>query len=76
MCADRHRRWAIRQGGVARAFNNPQSTLSHIERGSRRLDLIEFIGYCHALGLASRDLFEELLRRIEERVGGRVKPQR
>lgn len=65
-------RAGISQGEVARAFNSPQSTLSHIERGSRRLDLIEFIDYCHALGVAPQDLFDELLGRIEERLGGRV----
>ncbi len=57
----------VTQGQVAKAFERPQSTLSHIERGSRRLDLVEFLDYCKALGADPVGLFAEFLVRVEKR---------
>lgn len=54
----------ISQGQVAAAFQWPQSTLSHVERGSRRLDLVEFLDYCRAIGSDPRAVFDQFLERI------------
>lgn len=52
----------LTQGEVAAALGYAQSTLSHIERGSRRLDLIELLDYCRVVKADPRDLLDELLR--------------
>ncbi len=52
------------QGHVAATFQWPQSTLSHVERGSRRLDLVEFLDYCRAIGSDPRAVFDQFLERI------------
>lgn len=54
----------ISQGQVAATFQWPQSTLSHVERGSRRLDIVEFLDYCHAIGADPRSVFDEFLRQV------------
>lgn len=60
----------VSQGAVASAFHWPQSTLSHVERGSRRLDLIEFLDYCHAIEIDPRVVFEQLMKRIDTTPSG------
>lgn len=53
----------ITQGTVAEAFGRPQSTLSHLERGSRRIDVVEFIDYCRIIGADPRAIFDAFLAR-------------
>lgn len=59
-------RAGVTQGAVAAAFGRPQSTLSHVEAGSRRLDVVEFVDYCRVVGADPRAVFDEFLRRIEK----------
>lgn len=59
-------RAGITQGAVAEAFGRPQSTLSHLEGGSRRLDVVEFVDYCRIVGADPRDLFDEFIHRTEK----------
>lgn len=53
----------ITQGSVAEAFGWTQSTLSHVERGSRRIDLVEFTDYCRFIGADPLALYAEFLSR-------------
>jgi hypothetical protein len=62
----------VSQGAVAQAFEWPQSTLSHLERGSRRIDVVEFVDYCRIVGADPRELFDEFLKR-SDRLATRLK---
>jgi len=56
----------LSQGQVAEGLGYLQSTLSHIERGARRLDVVEFIDYCRVLKADPRVLFDELVRAADD----------
>lgn len=49
------------QAEVAKAWGKTQSVQSKIERGERRLDLIQFIEYCEILGISPEDELSRLL---------------
>ena len=51
----------LTQAEVAEALGLPQSTISKYESGERRLDVIEFIDLCAALGVDPRDIVGRLL---------------
>ena len=56
---------ARREAGVtqlelSRALGKPQSFVSKYESGERRLDVIEFITICEALGIAPTKLIKRL----------------
>jgi len=44
------------QAQLAKLLGRPQSFVSKIESGERRLDVIEFVEVCQALGLAATEL--------------------
>ena len=60
------------QGQLAEALGYLQSTMSHIERGARRLDVVEFIDYCRAVDADPRVVFDELVTATDE---SRSEPQ-
>lgn len=49
------------QAQVAEAWGTTQSVVSKIERGERRLDLVQFIEYCDLLGLSPEEEFGRFL---------------
>jgi transcriptional regulator with XRE-family HTH domain len=53
----------LTQLGLASRIGKPQSFISKIESGERRLDIVEFITICRALGLEPW----RLLRRFTEK---------
>ena len=55
----------LTQGEVATALGWPQSTLSHVEGGSRRLDVVEFTDYCRTIKVDALKQFGEFLKRVE-----------
>lgn len=55
----------VTQAELAERLSKPQPWVSNIERGIRRVDVIEFIAICGALGHNARDVFERLQVRIE-----------
>ena len=53
------------QEEVASAWGTTQSVISKIERGERRLDLVQFISYCQILGLSPEQEFRRVLSAIK-----------
>lgn len=58
------------QAEVARRLERPQSFVSKYERGERRLDVVELLEVCEALGLQAEAVVRELSTRGRVR-GGR-----
>ena len=46
---------------LAERLGNTQTFVSKVERGERRLDVVEFAEWCDALGLESAAAFERFL---------------
>ena len=54
------KRLGINQGALADRIGRPQSFVSKVESGERRLDVIEFIEYALALGLVPAALISDV----------------
>ena len=54
----------VTQVELADRLGRPQPFISYIERGERRIDVLEFIVIARALGHDPHELFAELVRRI------------
>lgn len=52
----------ISQHDLAVKLGKPQSYISKIEQGERRVDVTEFIELCIAMEVSPVDLFEEILK--------------
>lgn len=63
-------RAGLRQSDLAARVGVPQSTISKIETGERRLDLMEARALCSAMGSS----LEELARMIEVKMSNGVNP--
>lgn len=66
-------RQARREAGVsqtelARRLKRPQPFVSYIERGERRVDVIEFYAIMRALGADPEAAFSALVRKLPPRV--------
>lgn len=59
----------LTQQAVAQAWGMPQETVSAVERGVRRLDLVELMDLCQVLGLDIAEFVAEV--RDETAVGRR-----
>jgi transcriptional regulator with XRE-family HTH domain len=58
----------LSQIDVAGRLQKPQSFISNIERGERRVDVLEFIAIARALGVDPAKLFAEVARRLPEEI--------
>ena len=56
----------IVQVELAARLGKPPSYVAKVELGDRRIDVVEFIEYCQALGISPRTAFLRVLRKIEE----------
>ncbi len=45
------KRQRLTQWDIARMMGVEQSQISKFERGERRLDILDYVRYCHAIGL-------------------------
>lgn len=52
---------------LAKKLGNTQTFISKVERGERRLDLVEFVEVCEALSIDPRAAFDEYMTRRESR---------
>ena len=56
------------QADLATKLGKPQPVISNMERGIRRVDLIEFCAIARALGRRPGELFAEVESRLPERL--------
>lgn len=56
----------ISQVELGEALEKPQSWVSQVERGVRRLDLIELADYCQALGIDLARFVQEFHAELEQ----------
>jgi transcriptional regulator with XRE-family HTH domain len=71
------RRWAnVTQVELAQRLGKPQSVVSAIEAGKRRLDLVEFLAIVLALGADPVETFAEIVKSLpgndDEQLAGRM----
>ena len=52
----------LRQADVARKLRRPQSYVSKVESGERRLDVVEFVQFAHAVGADADKIFREVTK--------------
>jgi transcriptional regulator with XRE-family HTH domain len=62
------KRVGVTQVELARRLGKPQSFVSTIERGVRRLDVLEFYAIAHALGLEPVAMYAEIVAGLPQRV--------
>jgi len=66
----------ITQNVLAKSLGNTQTFVSKIERGERRLDLVEFVEVCEALEIDPRVALEEFLARRRRPSTGKLARRR
>jgi transcriptional regulator with XRE-family HTH domain len=54
----------VTQVQLARKLRTTQSAVSKIERGERRLDVVELHAWCRAIGVSFREFAEDLDKRL------------
>lgn len=60
---DLRERAGVTQLALAESLGNTQTFISKVERGERRIDVVEFIEICDALGADPTAAFREYLQR-------------
>lgn len=63
---DARDRQGLTQAELARRLGRPQSFVSKYESGERRLDIVEFLSACSALGIEPTTLFQSVISVIHE----------
>ncbi|CAM5355692.1 helix-turn-helix domain-containing protein [Pseudomonas fragi] len=64
----KHRKEAgLTQVECSKALERPQSFMSDVETGSRRLDIVQLRDLCKVLGIGLQDLIAEFERLLEKR---------
>ena len=56
----------VSQEELARRLGRPQPFISYVERGERRVDVIEFYAILKALGADPEDAFHELAQQLPD----------
>jgi len=59
------KREGISQDDLALRLNKPQSFVSSFENGQRRVDLLEFLKICDAIGVGAENLFKQVKEAIK-----------
>ena len=65
---EERRQAGLTQTELAGRLKKPQPFISAIERGIRRVDLVEFCAIMHALGREPIEAFETVYRRFPENI--------
>ena len=56
----------LRQSDLAKILNCPQSFISKIESGERRIDLVELLDICKALNISLVELTDQFVNRVND----------
>jgi transcriptional regulator with XRE-family HTH domain len=56
----------LTQRDVARALNKAPSYVGRIETCERRVDIVELISLCEAIGISPRSILDQFLKRRKE----------
>lgn len=56
----------LRQTDLAERLNVPQSFISKLESGERKLDILEFIVYCETFNMNPIEIFTKLVNLVHE----------
>ena len=65
---DARKRAGVTQTELARRLKRPQPYMSMVERGERRVDVIQFYAIMKALGADPEEVFRELITKLPENV--------
>ncbi len=60
----------LTQAELAQRVDETQSYVSKVERGERRLDLVQLQFFCSALGISLRDFVASFEQRSSHKLGG------
>lgn len=60
-------RAGLTRAQLARLLRKPQSFVSNYERGQRRIDVLELLRIVAALGGDSREVFKDIIKRLNVR---------
>jgi transcriptional regulator with XRE-family HTH domain len=62
------RKERMTQAQLAKRLGKTQPLVSLIEKGERRVDLIEFVAISRAMGVDPRDLFDEIIAVLPDKI--------
>ena len=65
---DARKRAGVTQTELARRLKRPQPYMSMVERGERRVDVIQFYAIMKALGANPEEVFRELIAKLPDEV--------
>ncbi len=65
--AEARKRSGLTQGEVAARIGKDQTFISIIERGQRRIDILEFVALARAMGADPEKLFRDVLKRLPKK---------
>lgn len=63
--SDARKRAGLHQADVAKSMGSDQTVISNIERGQRRIDVIEFYLFSKAVGCDPVELYRSVIKRWE-----------
>ena len=69
----------LTQAELGQKLDNTQTFVSKVERGERRMDVVEFVEFCDALGIDPQSAFQRFLSRrggatISKKVASQRRP--
>ncbi|MBY0569107.1 MAG: helix-turn-helix transcriptional regulator [Hyphomonadaceae bacterium] len=62
------KRSGLTQVQLSEALGKPQPFISNIERGIRRVDLIEFVVIARAMGADPKELFAQVMKKLPKSI--------
>ena len=68
MLLAKRRAAGVTQVELSKRLGKPQPFISNVERGIRRLDVVEFYAIARALGVIPLELFAELVESLPKKV--------
>lgn len=66
--AEAREKSGLTQAELAKVLGKDQTFISIIERGQRRVDVLEFVALARAMGADPKRLFAEVLKRVPEEI--------